>query len=316
MDVKKQVFAKLDSIMKPGALLYTNSSALDIDAIAAVTKRPELVAGTHFFSPANVMKLLEVVVGSKSAPTTIATAMKLGRSIGKIAAWAGNTDGFVANRSRAPMVTESNLMVEEGAAPEEIDKVLVDFGYPMGPFAVGDLAGLDISYASRRRRAAADPNYRKLPIPDRLVELGRKGQKTGAGWYRYEPGDRTPRPDPEVKRIIQEVAKEMGIEQRSFTPEEILRRLLFASVNEACKILEEGKALRASDVDVMWLHGFGFPRYRGGLMFWADQIGSKAVYEQIEAWHQRYGDRWRPSNLLREVAGQGGQLREIKASNV
>ena len=316
MDVKKEVFAKLDAVMKPGALLYTNSSALDIDAIASVTKRPELVAGTHFFSPANVMKLLEVVVGEKSAPSTIAAAMKLGRSIGKIAAWAGNTDGFVANRSRAPMVTESNLMVEEGAAPEEIDKVLVDFGYPMGPFAVGDLAGLDISYASRRRRAAADPNYRKLPIPDRLVELGRKGQKTGAGWYRYDQGDRTPRPDPEVKRVIQEVAKEMGIEQRSFTPDEILRRLLFASVNEACKILEEGKALRASDVDVMWLHGFGFPRYRGGLMFWADQIGSKAVYEQVEAWHQRYGARWRPSNLLRDVAQKGGQLREIKAAGL
>jgi 3-hydroxyacyl-CoA dehydrogenase len=316
MDVKKEVFARLDAVMKPGALLYTNSSALDIDAIASVTKRPELVAGTHFFSPANVMKLLEVVVGEKSAPSTIAAAMKLGRSIGKIAAWAGNTDGFVANRSRAPMVTESNLMVEEGAAPEEIDKVLVDFGYPMGPFAVGDLAGLDISYASRRRRAAADPSYRKLPIPDRLVELGRKGQKSGAGWYRYEQGDRTPRPDPEVKRVIQEVAKEMGIEQRSFTPDEILRRLLFASVNEACKILEEGKALRASDVDVMWLHGFGFPRYRGGLMFWADQIGSKAVYEQVEAWHQRYGARWRPSELLRDVAQKGGQLREIKAAGV
>ena len=262
------------------------------------------------------MKLLEVVVGAKSSPETIAAAMKLGRSIGKIAAWAGNTDGFVANRSRAPFNTEANLMVEEGAAPEAIDKVMVDFGYPMGPFAVGDLAGLDIGYASRRRRAAADPDYRKLPIPDRLVELGRYGQKTGAGWYRYEKGDRTPHPDPEVKRIIQEVAREMGIEQRTFTSDEILRRLLFASVNEACKILEEGKALRASDVDVMWLHGFGFPRYRGGLMFWADQIGAKAVYEQVEAWHQRYGSRWRPSELLRDVARQGGQLREIKAAGV
>jgi len=314
MDVKKEMFAKLDAIVKPGALLYTNSSALDIDQIAAVTRRPELVAGTHFFSPANVMKLLEVVVGAKSAPTTIATAMKMGRAIGKIAAWAGNTDGFVANRSRAPMVTESNLLVEEGAAPEEVDAVLLDFGYPMGPFAVGDLAGLDISFASRRRRAAANPNYRKLPIADRLVELGRYGQKTGAGWYRYEKGDRTPHPDPEVKRIIQEVASRMGIQQRAFTSEEILRRLLFASVNEACKILEEGKALRASDVDVMWLHGFGFPRYRGGLMFWADQIGSKAVYEQIVAWHQRYGERWRPSNLLADVAAKGGALREIKTA--
>ena len=316
MDVKKGVFARLDAVMKPDALLFTNSSALDIDEIASVTRRPELVAGTHFFSPANVMKLLEVVVGAKSAPTTIATAMKLGRSIGKIAVWAGNTDGFVANRSRAPLVTEANILVEEGAAPEEVDKVMYDFGYPMGPFAVGDLAGLDISYASRQRRAAADPNYRKLPIADRLVELGRKGQKTGAGWYRYEPGDRTPHPDPEVKRIIQEVVRELGIQQRSFTPEEILHRLLFASVNEACKILEEGKALRASDIDVMWLHGFGFPRYRGGLMFWADQIGAKKVYDQIEAWHQQYGPRWKPSQLLRDVAQKGGLLREIKSPNL
>ena len=310
MGVKKEVFAKLDQVMKPGALLLTNSSALDIDEIASVTKRPEAVAGAHFFSPANVMKLLEVVVGEKSAPPTIAAAMKMGRAIGKISAYAGNTDGFVANRSRAPFNTEMVLMVEEGALPEQIDKVMVDFGYPMGPFAVGDLAGLDIGAASRRRRAAADPNYRKLPIPDRLVELGRYGQKTGAGWYRYEKGDRTPHPDPEVKRIIQEIAQQMGIEQRSFTDEEILRRLLFASVNEACKILEEGKALRASDVDVMWLHGFGFPRYRGGLFFWADQIGVKEVYRQIEEWHQRYGARWQPAGLLQRLAERGGSFRE------
>ena len=312
MPVKKEVFAKLDAVMKPGALLLTNSSALDIDEIASVTKRPEAVAGAHFFSPANVMKLLEVVVGAKSAPATVAAAMKMGRSIGKISAYAGNTDGFVANRSRAPFNTEMVLMVEEGAAPEQIDKVMVDFGYPMGPFAVGDLAGLDIGAASRRRRAAADPNYRKLPIPDRLVEMGRFGQKTGAGWYRYEKGDRTPHPDPEVKRIIQEVAKQMGIEQRTFTDEEILRRLLFASVNEACKILEEGKALRASDIDVMWLHGFGFPRYRGGLFFWADQIGVKEVCRQIEEWHQRYGARWKPAKLLQQLAEKGTPFREAQ----
>ena len=310
MDVKKEVFAKLDAVMKPGALLLTNSSALNIDEIASVTKRPEAVAGAHFFSPANVMKLLEVVVGEKTSPLTVAAAMKMGRSIGKISAYAGNTDGFVANRSRAPLGTEMVLMVEEGALPEQVDKVMVDFGYPMGPFAVGDLAGLDISAASRRRRAAADPNYRKLPIPDRLVEMGRLGQKTGAGWYRYEKGDRTPHPDPEVKRIIQEVAKEMGIEQRTFTEQEILRRLLFASVNEACKILEEGKALRSSDVDVMWLHGFGFPRYRGGLMFWADQIGPREVHRQIEEWHKRYGARWEPAQLLQRLAASGGSFRE------
>jgi len=312
MGVKKEVFAKLDAVMKPGALLLTNSSALNVDEIASVTKRPEFVAGAHFFSPANVMKLLEVVVGEKTAPLTVAAAMKIGRSIGKISAYAGNTDGFVANRSRAPFSTEMVLMIEEGALPEQVDKVMVDFGYPMGPFAVGDLAGLDIGAASRRRRAAADPNYRKLPIPDRLVEMGRLGQKTGAGWYRYEKGDRTPHPDPEVKRVIQEVAKGMGIEQRTFTEEEILRRLLFASVNEACKILEEGKALRSSDVDVMWLHGFGFPRYRGGLMFWADQIGPREVHRQIEEWHTRYGARWKPSKLLQQLAESGGSFREAK----
>ena len=312
MPVKKEVFAKLDAVMKPSALIFTNSSALDVDELAATTRRPSQVAGSHFFSPANVMKLLEVVVGEKSAPETIAAAMKLGRSIGKIAVYAGNTDGFVANRSRAPFNTEMVLMVEEGAQPEDIDKVMVDFGYPMGPFAVGDLAGLDIGAASRRRRAAADPNYRKLPIPDRLVEMGRYGQKTGAGWYRYEKGDRTPHPDPVTKQVIRDVAKEMGIEQRTFTEDEILRRLLFASVNEACKILQEGKALRASDIDVMWLHGFGFPRYRGGLMFWADQIGVKDVYEQIEAWHQRYGERWRPAALLRDLARSGTSFRDAQ----
>jgi len=314
MPVKKQVFAKLDAVMQPQALLLTNSSALDVDELARTTKRAKQVAGAHFFSPANVMKLLEVVAGKDSAPTTLAAAMKMGRSIGKIAAYAGNTDGFVANRSRAPFNTEMVLMVEEGAQPEEVDQVMVDFGYPMGPFAVGDLAGLDIGAASRRRRAAADPGYRKLPIPDRLVEMGRYGQKTGAGWFRYEKGDRTPHPDPVTKQVIREVAEELKIPQRTFTADEILRRLLFASLNEACKILEEGKALRASDIDVMWLHGFGFPRYRGGLMFWADGIGSKAVYEQIEEWHQRYGARWQPSALLKDTAAKGGAFRELKGA--
>ena len=270
------------------------------------------VAGSHFFSPANVMKLLEVVKGAKTSPQTLAATMKLGRSIGKVSAVAGNCDGFVANRSRAPFQTEMILMVEEGAQPEQVDKVMVDFGYPMGPFAVGDLAGLDIGYSTRKRRAAADPNFRKLPIPDRLVEMGRKGQKTLAGWYRYDKGDRTPRPDPEVKRVIADVAREMGIEQRTFTDDEILRRILFSSVNEACKILEEGKALRASDIDIMWLYGFGFPRYRGGLMFWADSIGSPEVYRQIEEWHHHYGARWTPAGLLRELAASGTPLREAK----
>ncbi len=310
--VKEEVFRTLDAVMKPGALLYTNTSGIDIDIMANATRRPQDVAGTHFFAPANVMKLLEVVRGAKSAPDTLMTAMDLGRKIGKISAMAGNCDGFVANRSRGPFGVEMNIMVEEGALPEEIDQVMVDFGYPIGPFATADLSGLDIGYDSRQRRAARDPNFRKLPIADHLVEIGRLGQKTGAGWYRYEKGDRTPHPDPEVHRIIKEKARELGIPQRTFSREEILHRLLFASVNEACKILEEGKAYRASDIDVMWLNGFNFPRYRGGLMYWADGIGVKEVYRQIAAWHQQYGARWAPAALLRRLAETGTPFREAK----
>jgi 3-hydroxyacyl-CoA dehydrogenase len=238
--------------------------------------------------------------------------MALGRRIGKISAMAGNGDGFVANRSRTPFGTEMNLMVEEGALPEQIDKVMVDFGYPIGPFATADLSGLDIGYDSRQRRAAENPSYRKMPIADMIVEAGRLGQKTGAGWFRYEKGDRTPHPDPELARMIREKTAELGIPQRSFSDEEILRRLLLASVNEACKILEEGKAYRASDIDVMWLGGFNFPHYRGGLMYWADTIGVGEVYRQIQAWHQQYGERWAPAALLRRLAESGTPLREAK----
>ena len=312
MDVKKPVFAKLDEVMKPGAFLFSNTSALDMDELASVTKRPEYVAGTHFFSPANVMKLLEVVRPTKASPETLMTAMAMGQKIGKISAMAGNTDGFVANRSRAPFNSEMVILLEEGCLPEQVDKVMIDFGYPMGPFAVGDLAGLDIGAEGRKRRAAANPNYRKLPIADTLVEMGRFGQKTSAGWYRYDKGNRTPHPDPEVAAIIKQITAELQIPQKTFTGTEILRRLLFSSVNEACKILEEGKAYRASDIDVMWLHGFGFPRYRGGLMYWADGIGVRDVYNQIAAWHQQYGERWAPSKLLRELAETGTPFREAK----
>lgn len=312
MDVKKEVFKQLDEIVNKDAFLFSNTSALDMEEIAAVTSRPEKVAGTHFFSPANVMKLLEVVRPAGAAPETLITAMAMGRRIGKISAMAGNTDGFVANRSRAPFNSEMVILLEEGCLPEQVDKVMIDFGYPMGPFAVGDLAGLDIGAEGRKRRAAANPNYRKLPIADKLVEMGRFGQKTGAGWYRYEKGDRTPHPDPEVKKIIEDYSAQAGITRRAFSDEEILRRLLFSSVNEALRILEEGKAYRTVDVDIMWLHGFGFPRYRGGLFFWADQIGVRDVYNQIQAWHQQYGERWAPCNLLRQLAESGTTFRDAK----
>src|SRR5260370_19760543 len=268
--VKEEVWKKLDAVMPAGALMFSNTSGIDIDIMANTTRRPQDVAGTHFFAPANVMKLFEVVEGTKSAPDVIASAMALGGKIGKVSGWAGNPDRFLANRSRAPFGIEMNLLAEEGALPEQVDQVMVDFGYPLGPFAVADLSGLDIGYDTRKRRAEQNPNYRKMPIADRIVEAGRLGQKNGKGWYRYEPGDRTPHPDPEVTRIIKETAAEMGIPQREFSDDEILKRLLFASVNEACKLLGEGRALRASDVDVMWLHGFGFPRYRGGVIYWAD----------------------------------------------
>lgn len=310
MSVKQIVFKELDRVMKPDALLLSNTSALDIDEIASATSRPEEVGGAHFFSPANVMKLLEVVKGSKTKPDVTASTMALGKLIAKAPAACGNCDGFLANRSRAPFNSEMVIMLEEGCLPEQVDKVMVDFGYPMGPFAVGDLAGLDIGFAGRKRRAEADPNYRTLPIADKLVEMGRYGQKTGAGWFKYMPGDRTPHPDPEVAELIRTMSKDMGNTPRDFTEDEILKRLLFSSVNEACKILEEKIAYRASDVDVMWLYGFGFPRYHGGLMYWADGLGVQEVYNQIAAWHQAYGDRWAPSALLRKLADSGTSFKE------
>ncbi|HYM29653.1 MAG TPA: 3-hydroxyacyl-CoA dehydrogenase NAD-binding domain-containing protein [Candidatus Cybelea sp.] len=313
MAVKKEVFGKLDKTMKPGAILASNTSALDVDQIAAATKRPEHVIGTHFFSPANVMKLLEIVKGKHTTPEVIAATTKLAKRIGKIGVVCGNCDGFVANRSRGPFTAEASILIEEGALPQQVDKVLTDFGYPMGPFAVADLAGGDIGYAGRKRRAAADPKYRKLPIADKLVELGRYGQKTGAGWYKYEKGDRTPHPDPEVERIIVDMRRELGINARPISDEEILKRVLFASVNEACKIIGEGIATRASDVDVMWLYGFGFPRYRGGLMHWAEQFGPKAIYAQLLEWEKLYGQRWKPAALLRQLAEQNKTFADASA---
>lgn len=316
IDIKKEVFGKIDSVMKEGALLLTNSSAIDIDTMANATRRPADVAGAHFFAPANVMKLCEVVRGTSSSVETILRTAKLGRDLRKVSVVAGSCDGFAANRSRAPLVTEAMLLLEEGARPDQIDRVMKDFGYPMGPFAVSDLSGLDVSYDTRKRRAAADPTYRKLHVPDRMVELGRKGQKNGTGWYRYNPGDRKPIIDPEVDSIIADVARELGVEQREFSDDEILQRLLFASVNEVCKILEDGKAYRASDVDVMWLYGFGFPRHRGGLMYWADTVGASKVGQQVETWHEQFGKRWKPGRLLLEAAAAGSQLRDLRAPGI
>ncbi len=305
MDVKIPVFEKLDQSMKQGAILATNSSALDIDEIARATNRPESVIGTHFFSPANVMKLLEIVRGEKSSKEVVASCQRFAQQIAKVGVVCGNCDGFLANRSRVPFNLEMNILIEDGALPQDVDKVMYDFGYPMGPFAVADLAGNDIGWEGRKRRYAANPDARKLPIPDAICELGRFGQKTRTGWYDYKEGDRTPYPSDVVEKIIRDYREAAGITPKNFTEEEILRRILFSSVNEICKILDEGIAYKATDADVMWLNGFGFPRYRGGVMFWADAIGVKAVHDQISKWHDELGDRWAPSPYLTKLAAEG-----------
>jgi 3-hydroxyacyl-CoA dehydrogenase len=316
MDVKQDIFRKLDAIAKPGAILASNTSTLDVDQIAEATKRPQDVIGTHFFSPANVMRLLEVVRGKKTGKDVLATTMKLGKALKKVPVVSGVCDGFIGNRMIEKYGQQSLFLLDEGCSPQQVDAAAQKWGLAMGPFTMGDMAGLDIGWEIRKRRYQERPDFVYSKVGDKIAELGRFGQKTGKGWYRYEPGDRTPHPDPEVAGIIRETVAELGIPQQNFTDAEILQRLLFASVNEACKILDEGKALRASDVDVMWLYGFGFPRYRGGLMYWADTIGVREVYNQIAAWHQRYGERWAPSPLLRRLADSGTPLREAKADRL
>jgi 3-hydroxyacyl-CoA dehydrogenase len=300
MPIKKEVFAKLDGLAKPDAILATNTSTLDVNEIASATKRPESVIGTHFFSPANVMRLLENVRGAKSSKTTIATVMTLGRRISKVPVLVGVCYGFVGNRMLHQRGLQAEKLILEGALPHQVDKVLTDFGFPMGPFAMGDLAGLDVGWRIRKGRGV------KSPVADRICELGRFGQKTGSGYFRYEKGDRTPIPDPEVEKIIVDVATEQGITRRFISDEEILQRLLYPMVNEGAKILEEKIAIRASDIDVIWVYGYGWPVYRGGPMFWADQIGVKSLRDKMLEFKKQSGDAfWTPAPLLDRLANEG-----------
>ena len=300
MPVKKDVFAKLDAICKPDAVLATNTSTLDVDEIASATRRPESVIGTHFFSPANVMRLLENVRGQKSSKTTIATAMTIGRRIGKVPVLVGVCYGFVGNRMLHQRGLQAEKLILEGAAPHQVDRVLTDFGFPMGPFAMSDLAGLDVGWRIRKGRGV------KAPVADRICELGRLGQKTGAGYFKYEKGDRKPVPDLEVEKIIVDVATSMGITRRAITDEEILQRLLYPMVNEGAKILDEKIAIRASDIDVIWVYGYGWPVYRGGPMFWADSIGLRALRDRLLEFKQQSGDAfWTPAPLLDRLATEG-----------
>ena len=307
MDIKKQVFGNLDKVCKPGAILATNTSTLNVDEIAATTSRPQDVMGMHFFSPANVMKLLENVRGEKTADDVVATVMDLSKRIGKVGVCVGVCHGFVGNRMLHKRQHEAIALVEEGATPEQVDKVIFDFGLPMGPFAMADLAGLDVGYRIRQElRKAGDPDAQELSWLDKLAEKGRYGQKTGGGVFHYEEGDRTPRPDPEVAELIDQHRRDKGIEPRQVTDQEILERCLYVMVNEGAKILEEGIAARPLDVDVVWIYGYGFPVYRGGPMFWADQVGVKTIHDKVVEFQERLGDRlWKPAPLLKQLAEAG-----------
>ena len=306
MKLKKEVFGKLDAACKPEAILASNTSTLDVNELASATGRPSQVIGTHFFSPANVMKLMENVRGAQTSPQTIATIMTLSKAIGKIGVLVGVCDGFVGNRMLYAYRRQADFLLEEGALPQQIDTVIYDFGMPMGPYAMGDLAGLDVGWRIRKGQAATRPTHlRYSTVADRVCELGRFGQKTGAGWHRYEPGNRTPIPDPEIEQLIVSLSEEQGITRREVTDQEILERCMYPLVNEGAKILEEGLALRPGDIDIIWIYGYGFPRYRGGPMFWADLVGVQTIYDVMSRLHDEHGDWLEPAPLLRRLAEQG-----------
>ena len=305
MALKKEVFKELDRVCKPGTILASNTSTLSIDEIAASTSRPAFVIGTHFFSPANVMRLLEIVRGKATSKEVIATCMQLSKTLGKVGVLVGNCRGFVGNRMFGPYRREAQFLVEEGASIEAVDKALVDFGNAMGPLAVGDLAGLDVGWRIRKEyRHLEVPGIRQPFTEDNLCELGRFGQKTGAGWYKYDD-QRRASPDPAVDELIRKWVAEAGIPQRKISAEEITDRCIYALVNEGARILEEGYALRASDIDIIYLNGYGFPAHRGGPMWYADTVGLKKVYERISEFHRQHGEIWKPAPLLKRLAEQG-----------
>ncbi len=310
MALKKEVFREIDRIARPGTVLASNTSTLSIDEIASVTSRPQDVIGHHFFSPANVMRLLEIVRGAETSKEVVATSMDLARKLRKVGVLVGNCHGFVGNRMFGPYRREAQFLAEEGARPADVDRVLYDFGAAMGPLAVGDLAGLDVGMRVRQEMPHLFPEGTRRPLAeDALCELGRYGQKTGAGWYRYGE-DRSRREDPGVVALLERISAEAGIKRREIDDSEILDRTVYALVNEGARILQEGYALRASDIDVIYLNGYGFPAYRGGPMYYADALGLDRVLERVEEFHARHGHWWRPAPLLKELAGRGGSFRE------
>jgi len=308
MDVKRQVFETLDGVVQQGAILASNTSALNLDDIAKFTRRPQDVIGLHFFSPANVMRLLEVVRGAKTAKDALATVMRLSKTIGKVAVVSGVCDGFIGNRMLARYGAAAHDLIMAGALPQQVDAALQEFGMAMGPFRVGDLAGLDIGWALRKRRAAEFPDRDFSNVADALCEAGRFGQKTGAGWYHYEAGSRTPIPDPKVTAIIEQYRRQKGITPRAVGSQEIVERCIYALINEGARIVEDGIAQRSSDIDIVYLNGYGFPAYRGGPMFYADQVGLHDVIRALESIAaQPHSDAafWTPAPLLTRLAEQG-----------
>ena len=302
MDIKKEVFRKLDKIAKPGAILASNTSYLNIDEIASVTGRPDHVLGMHFFSPANVMRLLEVVRGEKTAKPVIATVMQLARKIGKIAALVGVCHGFVGNRMLHQRQREAGKLILEGAMPWDVDRVIYDFGFPMGPFAMSDLAGLDIGWSKETSKSST--------IREILCEMDRRGQKTGAGFYDYDEL-RNAKPSPVVEKIILDFAAKKGINRRTISDEEILERCVYPMINEGAKILEEGKAQRASDIDIVWINGYGWPVYRGGPMFYADLVGPEKVLAKMKNFEATMGEDFKPAPLLEKVVAEKKQLQDL-----
>ena len=307
MDVKRQVFKTLDEVCKPGAILASNTSALNLNTIAGFTRRPQDVIGLHFFSPANVMRLLEIVRGDQTAKDVLATCMAMAKTIKKVGVVSGVCDGFIGNRMLAKYGAAANGLLMQGALPQQVDKALEKFGFAMGPFRVGDLAGLDIGWAGRKRRAAENPNAYQRVVADAICEQGRFGQKTGAGWYRYEPGARDPIPDPVVTEIIESFRKERGITARKITDDEVVERCVFALVNEGARILDEKIAARASDIDVVYLNGYGFPQHRGGPMLHADIVGLPNVVRSLKRFAAEPGAEawWQPAPLLAKLADEG-----------
>lgn len=314
MDVKKTVFTTLNEIVRADTILATNTSYLDINEIATVVSNPERMLGMHFFSPANVMRLLEIVRAEKTAPEVLATVLKLAKTINKAGAVAGVCHGFIGNRMLAGYGREANLLLLEGAKPEQVDRVLTDFGMPMGVIAMVDLAGIDIGYRLREQLDESAYDVRATYVSDRLVEMGRLGQKTQAGTYDYEPGNRTPIPSPVTAKLIAEAADKFGIEQRAIADEEIIERCFYSLFNIGCDVLDEGMAYRASDIDIVYINGYGFPAWRGGPMYWAEHaVGLERVLERIQDFSEIHGERWwQPSPLLKRLVAGGGSLRELE----